>query len=312
MVSVIIPNFNHSCFLKERINSVLNQTFQDFEIIILDDCSTDNSRNIIEQYSSNHKVSRVIFNDKNSGSAFKQWQKGFSFARGEYVWIAESDDWCDNRFLEILVQAMEQYPDCSVAFAQSVCVDENGRIKWETHFAGPSRPVDGREFISDYMLYKNTILNASMAIFRRRCLNSVSNDYTIFTYCGDWIFWIELALQGNVFIYNRSLNFFRKHRHDVTNAALSSGLNIQEESTLIQLLGDRNIISNKMKRVLLHRCFGKFHSKRVTYSNLQSKAIWNSFLHLFNSRRAFLLFLAEWKIKNTYRAFRKYFIHANS
>ena len=75
MVSVIIPNYNHSAFLKERIQSVLNQTYSDFELIILDDCSSDKSRDIIESFRSNPKVSHIIYNDRNSGSTFRQWNK---------------------------------------------------------------------------------------------------------------------------------------------------------------------------------------------------------------------------------------------
>jgi glycosyltransferase involved in cell wall biosynthesis len=70
IVSVIIPNYNHAPFLKERIESVLNQSFQDFEVILLDDCSTDNSRDIIEQYRHHPRVSNIIFNEQNTGNTF--------------------------------------------------------------------------------------------------------------------------------------------------------------------------------------------------------------------------------------------------
>ncbi len=66
-VSVIVPNYNHASFLKQRINSILEQTYQDFELILLDDCSTDNSREILEQYRSNPHVSHIAHNEINSG-----------------------------------------------------------------------------------------------------------------------------------------------------------------------------------------------------------------------------------------------------
>lgn len=77
LVSVLIPNYNHSIFLEERIQSVLNQKYQNFEVIILDDCSTDNSKNVIDKYKHNPKISHIIYNEINSGSTFKQWNKGF-------------------------------------------------------------------------------------------------------------------------------------------------------------------------------------------------------------------------------------------
>ena len=91
MLSVIIPNYCHARYLKERIESILAQSYQDFELIILDDCSTDNSREIIEQYRSNPRVKHIVYNEQNSGSPFVQWQRGFTLASGEYIWIAL---WC--------------------------------------------------------------------------------------------------------------------------------------------------------------------------------------------------------------------------
>ena len=81
-VSVIVPNYNHARFLRKRIDSILNQTFQDFELILLDDCSTDESRSILSEYASDPRV-RLELNEVNSGSPFKQWNKGIRIARGE-------------------------------------------------------------------------------------------------------------------------------------------------------------------------------------------------------------------------------------
>ena len=83
LVSVIIPNYNHARYLDERIQSVLNQTYQNFEVIILDDKSTDNSVEVINQYKDDLHVSCIIVNEENSGSTFKQWHKGFELAKGE-------------------------------------------------------------------------------------------------------------------------------------------------------------------------------------------------------------------------------------
>jgi glycosyltransferase involved in cell wall biosynthesis len=108
-VSVIVPNYNHARYLRQRIDSVLGQTYRDFEVILLDDCSTDESRSIISEYENHPKV-RIELNDKNSGSPFKQWNKGVRLAHGKYVWIAESDDYADERLLERLVSMLEEGP----------------------------------------------------------------------------------------------------------------------------------------------------------------------------------------------------------
>ena len=71
-VSVIVPNYCHAPYLEQRIESILQQTFQDFELILLDDCSTDGSREILERYRNHPKVSGIFYNERNSGSPFKQ------------------------------------------------------------------------------------------------------------------------------------------------------------------------------------------------------------------------------------------------
>jgi len=109
-VSVVIPNYNHARFLRRRVESVLQQTFQDFEVILLRRLLTDDSDRF---YPSMLRSSE----DKNSvqreelGSTFKQWNKGVGLAHGEYVWIAESDDYADERFLERLVAVLEAEPE---------------------------------------------------------------------------------------------------------------------------------------------------------------------------------------------------------
>ncbi|MFQ8758023.1 MAG: glycosyltransferase family 2 protein [Alistipes putredinis] len=106
-----------SCSLsRQRIESILQQTFQDFELILLDDCSTDGSREILERYRNHPKVSGIFYNERNSGSPFKQWKKGLSKATGDYVWIAESDDFSSPCFLERCVRILDTRPDCSIVF----------------------------------------------------------------------------------------------------------------------------------------------------------------------------------------------------
>src|SRR5215469_14515935 len=106
-VSVVVPNYNHAQFLPKRIDSILGQSFQDFEVLLLDDCSSDDSRSILSQYANNPRV-RIRLNGGNSGSPIKQWNKGVDLARGEYVWIAESDDYSHPRFLERLVAVLDR------------------------------------------------------------------------------------------------------------------------------------------------------------------------------------------------------------
>ena len=82
-VSVIVPNYCHAPYLEQRIESILQQTFQDFELILLDDCSTDGSREILERYRNHPKVSGIFYNERNSGSPFQKTGRGKVVAFGD-------------------------------------------------------------------------------------------------------------------------------------------------------------------------------------------------------------------------------------
>lgn len=173
-VSVIVPNYCHAPYLEQRIESILQQTFQDFELILLDDCSTDGSREILERYRNHPKVSGIFYNERNSGSPFKQWKKGLSKATGDYVWIAESDDFSSPCFLERCVRILDTRPDCSIVFTSSYIVDSHSRtIREEAPVKYPKHKqirFGSRFFLYRFLCPRNTIYNAGMALVRRSAL----------------------------------------------------------------------------------------------------------------------------------------------
>lgn len=187
-VSVIVPNYCHAPYLEQRIESILQQTFQDFELILLDDCSTDGSREILERYRNHPKVSGIFYNERNSGSPFKQWKKGLSKATGDYVWIAESDDFSSPCFLERCVRILDTRPDCSIVFTSSYIVDSHSRtIREEAPVKYPKHKqirFGSRFFLYRFLCPRNTIYNAGMALVRRSALPAGDN-YTQYRYCGE-------------------------------------------------------------------------------------------------------------------------------
>lgn len=238
-VSVIIPNYCHAPYLRERIDSVLAQTYRDFEVIILDDCSPDDSRAVIDSYRGRPEVTHIVYNEKNSGSTFRQWHKGFDLAQGEYIWIAESDDYADPQFLECCMTAFEQQPECVLAYAESRLVDAGGQpltkeLMQAVHTARPCDFWDGKEFVRRNMLVSNTVYNASMAVFRKSAIPADAS-YTRFRMNGDWLFWCEVARQGRVAHINRRLNCFRQHPRKVTVTTARDGSALAEIAELYRI-----------------------------------------------------------------------------
>lgn len=230
LVSVILPNYNHSAYLDERIHSILNQSYSNFELIILDDCSLDNSMEVIQKYASCPKVSHIVANEKNSGSTFIQWDKGFELAKGEYIWIAESDDYASPDFLSKLMAHMGADPQIVLGFSSLYWVDENSRIISESPLKTYkfSPVTSGDFFIKHNMLYGCHILNASSAVFRKSVIPHIPTDYKTYRGSGDYLFWIELAKYGKVLKIEEPLDYFRIHSQKVTTRAVASGYQFVE------------------------------------------------------------------------------------
>jgi glycosyltransferase involved in cell wall biosynthesis len=237
-VSVIVPNYNHASFLQQRIESILNQTYQDFEVIILDDCSTDNSREIIEGYRIHPKVSKIIYNNVNSGNTFVQWNKGIEQAKGEWIWIAESDDWCELNFLNTIfnkIQKVEQekkYNIC-IAYSNSYISDEFSNINgiYDENFALYQNDfyLEGKKLIQKYFPYQNIIPNASAVIFRKKLITiKVINELINFKINGDWYLWINLLLNGNCLFIAEPLNYFRRHNGATSSKNVLNFKNVEE------------------------------------------------------------------------------------
>jgi glycosyltransferase involved in cell wall biosynthesis len=272
-VSVIIPNYSHAPFLRQRIETVLGQTYQDFEVILLDDCSTDESRAIISEYANDPRI-RIEFNDKNSGSTFKQWNKGVQLARGEYVWIAESDDYADERLLDELVSRLDSNPNTVFAYCRSGCVSEDGKVegfldsflrdlhsqKWTADFW-----VDGHEECEKYLVHRNTVPSASAVLFRKKIYQQVGGADEKLVFCGDWKTWVSMALAGGGIAYTGEvLNYHRFHAMSVTSKSQRLGVEADEYLQVILWILQRVTPSQSTREKLGHDLFELWSPRVLT------------------------------------------------
>lgn len=220
-VSIIIPNYNYESYLPERIESILQQTYTNYELILLDDCSTDNSTHILSNYSTHAKVAAYVVNEKNSGSPFLQWEKGISLAKGDYIWIAESDDFADVTLLEKCVNALDAHPKAVLARTGSYLVDSLGAkldMDYDKWKAGRDLVYfKTEEYVKNRLFWQNDVYNASMVLFRKKNYQAMNKSYMDMRYAGDWLFWIDLLSTGEGAVEIREkLNRFRQHTQRVT------------------------------------------------------------------------------------------------
>lgn len=251
-ISIIVPNYNHLKFLSQRLDTIFNQTFQDFEVILLDDCSIDGSWEYLKTFENHTKVSHCIRNETNSGSPFKQWKKGIDLAKYDWIWIAESDDFSDLTFLEKIINKTLD-DDIGIVFCRSDVVDKFGEIS-ETLFTPTSLGITEDKFMSQnrngkingkialkkYFAFINLIPNASACIFRKP--SSFPMKALEMKKVGDWVFWIERAAEGNIVYVAESLNYFRTHPN--VTRAISSANDFQ--GYLLEISDAMNFAKNKL------------------------------------------------------------------
>lgn len=227
-VSVIVPNYNHAVYLRQRIDSVLSQTFQDFELILLDDNSTDESCEIMDDYRNHPKVSHVVRNNQNSGSAFHQWKKGIDLAVGKWLWIAESDDWADNTFLEKMMQVVGKDSRCVMGSSIPRYVFSDGKT-WNKECDGEIQLYQGPDFVRRRLVLGNSLPNVSALLLHREAVGKIDfSSIAKMRLCGDWLLYAKLCEQGTVVEYQDVLSYFRQHGDNTSTEAEKNGLPLIE------------------------------------------------------------------------------------
>lgn len=229
-VSVIVPNYNYSAFLNERIDSIIHQTYPVYELIVLDDCSTDNSKEVIEKKLSEITDIKTKFipNEKNSGLVFSQWQKGIKEVTGEYFWICEADDSADPTFLETVMKGFED-EDVVLSYTDSMRIDDHNNIirkncqdlynmfgsdHWNHSFI-----VDGKEEVKQYLSVLNTILNVSGVVWKNQDnIIDIIEEAKNYKIAGDWYIYVKLLEKGKLAFSSDCLNYYRKHEGSVTSS----------------------------------------------------------------------------------------------
>ncbi|MBQ6355052.1 glycosyltransferase [Candidatus Saccharibacteria bacterium] len=234
-VSVILPNYNYAKYFSKRVDGILAQTYPIYELIILDDASTDSSLTVMKEkllkLSNAYpdlKIKAKV-NKENSGSVFRQWLKGIELAEGDYIWICELDDEVKPNFLETAMNGFKN-PKTILSYTNSKIINDKNRpdlksaLRKPLNFVREDRPArdytrDGREELSRALSVYNTIPNVSAVVFKKdpnidfkKILNAASK----FQVAGDWYFYSELLLNGRIAYFKKPLNIHRVHKSSVT------------------------------------------------------------------------------------------------
>lgn len=231
-VSVVVPNYNYEQYLYQRIYSILNQTRSVEELIILDDCSTDTSREKIDLLIKKLKPYiniKKIYNKENTNNPFKQWQKGLNEAKGDYVWIAEADDYCSNTFLEETTKPLLKNPDIVLAYCDTAFINGDGSIILKTvkkqidiqntNHWNHDYIIAGEEEFKNYTYLNCTIANVSSALIKKDNYDKEFEEAIKYRQAGDWVFYSNIMHRKNkkVAYINKTLNYYRVHNTNISS-----------------------------------------------------------------------------------------------
>lgn len=278
-VSVIVPNYNHAPYLKQRIDSILNQSYQNFELILMDDCSVDNSKELLLSYKDHPKVSQIIINESNSGSPFAQWNKGIALAKGEYIWIAESDDWADEIFLEVLVAEADKRPNVGLIYSLAKYVSVDGVKLWETSDTGEKHEYKGSEFIQRKLLVSNSIYNVSMTIFKTKLFVEINHTlYEKMKLCGDWFFYVLMSEHTDVLEIEKAYTYYRIHNQSTSSQTEVTGKPFLEGVEILDYIIGTQPKLNRMDCAYRWAQQWIMYSKQYKFSTATNTQIMNKML----------------------------------
>lgn len=221
LVTVLVPSYNHGRYLRERIGSIIAQTYQNFELIVIDDCSQDDSDDVIRALQTEHDF-KYVRNRGNSGTPFAAWERICSLARGEYIWVCESDDVAEPNFLEAAIQRLQCNPKAVLFYSNSLVINEASEVightdsyfrdvwhevRWEQDFS-----ANGPEELVRFQLKGQTVPNMSSALIRTEAFKQAFDPFLKrLRLTGDWLFVGNVLRQGDVEFSPSPLSRFRKH-----------------------------------------------------------------------------------------------------
>ncbi|MGV1820005.1 glycosyltransferase [Agrobacterium sp. CG160-95] len=279
-VTAIVPNFNHARYLPQRLDSILAQTYPLIDILVLDDCSSDDSRLVIDAYVKRFPERiRAVYNTENSGNVFRQWQKGHSLAKGDLVWICESDDFCEPTFVERMINAFRD-PSVMMAFGRIQFANSQGEYFagldhyredsepgiWEARLTRPAA-----EWFRGGFGVKNVIANVGGSLWRRfEVSDQVWEEARSYKIMGDWYLYSAIAGGGQIAYEPSSVSYFRIHDSNTSgSSAQSKSEYYKEYARLMTSLKKRWDIPDGTLKRFIEVCRGVSKSAGVQTEEFQ-------------------------------------------
>lgn len=207
-VSIIMPCFNAEKYLEESLDSILNQTYTDFEFIIIDDGSEDNSFHILEKYSEKDKRVQLYRNKKNQGVTYTR-NRAFGLCRGEYIALMDADDISPLDRIAFEVRYLEEHEDITCVNGAIIKMSEDGHLTNKYNVDATWKQVMNPLEVKANLIFHNVCANSSV-MFRRSFIEEKKLSYRNYSCMSDYDFWCGfVAAGGKIVSVSKILQFYR-------------------------------------------------------------------------------------------------------
>lgn len=216
LVSIVLPVYNGEKYLKTAIESILKQSYKNWELIIIDDCSTDGTSDIVKEFEKKDPRVKCYRNEINLKLP-RSLNKGFSIAKGEYFTWTSDDNICKESMLEVLVNTLEEKPEIGMVYSDYVVIDAEGN-EIETF----------KEADPDYLIHGN-VCGASF-LYRREIANKIGEYDAAMFLAEDYDYWIRIYSKTEILHIKDILYFYRVHDQSLTETRKDK---IQEQAVCV-------------------------------------------------------------------------------
>lgn len=279
LVSIIIPTYNMAKFLEKAISSAINQTYKNIEIIVIDNCSTDETEILIQEFKDLRL--KYVRNVKNLG-ATTNFNKGISLANGEFIKFLEADDILVNNCIEHLVREFKNDLEIGMICTGRYYIEADDSING--HFVISK----SKYLISPYsrlrFLFKgNEFGTPSDIIIRKSSLDSLKNDFFRLDYepyLNDWDFWYRISLETNVKFLNQKLCYVRRHAQQIGK---TGALNLNDITACFKMINNLHYNHWIYYIMILH--FSSEYTWRAIKILLKSPFKISSWQYFYKTRR---------------------------
>lgn len=283
-ISVLMPVYNGEIYLRESINSVLNQTFTDFEFIIIDDGSTDSTWEILTTYTKQDPRIKLFKNEQNIGLT-NSLNKGLNLAKGEYIARQDADDVSLPKRFEKQTELLDNSPETILVSCDIDTIDSEGRL------IGKIQRSCDPKLVPWYLLFYNHVAGHSQVMFRRKPVLDLDGYSHVNRYSEDYELWSRLAQIGDIVILPEALLQQRMHSKSLCaerGTAQQVWSLTQSRNNIKKLIGKElslEEVENLRKFWLTHNSRNRTpKSDSVSTLNSRLKEIFQAFIQQTNQK----------------------------